>query len=726
MIHHRRRRRTAWFVSTAMGALMIAGAASAQTVGGGDNDDQQAAVVDDIVVTASGFEQRVEQAPASITVVPRSEIEEIRAVSIAEILNNVEGVDVGAAVGKSGGQTINIRGMGSDYTLILIDGRRQNTAGSVTPNGFGETASSFLPPVSAIERVEVVRGPVSTLYGSDAMGGVVNIITRKVGDVWAGSVTAHYTLQGDDEFGDLKGGDFYLTGPLVADRIGLSLRGSRSEREQSNLTYQTVGGVETPVTGFGRSATANQIWSLGARLSVIAHPDHDLWIDVDTGEQWYDNSKGQMGTATTAGGYAKSLEFNRDQIAVAHNWRLPFGVIESNYSVGKTGTIGRIIPNGVAGAGGPRTLESENRIFDTRLFSQWGAHSFTVGGQHWEAEMVDGVAPETFEHTQWAIFAEDEWRFTPTLALTVGARHDDHSKFGSHFSPRAYLVWNATDQWTFKGGVSEGFKTPRLEQLTSGINGFGAQGQLPLLGTPGLMPETSTSTEVAAFFDNRDDFRASLTLFRNEFQDKIATGTPLLNCTYAPVIVGSNPPVRDTSLLNRPGCVDVGTFPNYDTFSQQVNVDEAETQGVEVSARYRINDRWNVQANYTYTESEQTSGPATGQPLTDTPDHMVNANLRWTATDRLSLWLRGEYRSERFRGLGAARDALGDYEAYALAHLGGSFEIDRNLTVNATIYNLFDEDFVSLLPYGTPVAYAAEYANNQEPRRLWVSVTAAF
>jgi outer membrane receptor for ferrienterochelin and colicins len=70
--------------------------------------------VDEIVVTAAGFEQRVEQAPASITVIPRREIEEIRAVSIAEILGNVEGVDVGAAVGKTGGQTINIRGMGSD------------------------------------------------------------------------------------------------------------------------------------------------------------------------------------------------------------------------------------------------------------------------------------------------------------------------------------------------------------------------------------------------------------------------------------------------------------------------------------------------------------------------------------------------------------------------------------------------------------------------------------
>src|SRR5690606_30883186 len=78
----------------------------------------------------------------------------------------------------------------SDYTLVLIDGRRQNSAGSVTPNGFGETSTSFLPATSAIERIEVIRGPAATLYGSDAMGGVINIITRRIGDRWRASLTS--------------------------------------------------------------------------------------------------------------------------------------------------------------------------------------------------------------------------------------------------------------------------------------------------------------------------------------------------------------------------------------------------------------------------------------------------------------------------------------------------------------------------------------------------------
>ena len=105
--------------------------------------------VEAVVVTASGFEQRVVEAPASVTVIPRQELEQMRATNLAEVLSTVEGVDIGGAVGKTGGLNINIRGMGSDYTLILIDGRRQSTAGSVTPNGFGETSTSFLPPVAA-------------------------------------------------------------------------------------------------------------------------------------------------------------------------------------------------------------------------------------------------------------------------------------------------------------------------------------------------------------------------------------------------------------------------------------------------------------------------------------------------------------------------------------------------------------------------------------------------
>ena len=157
--------------------------------------------LDQLVVTASGFEQKLTDAPASISVISQQDLQEKRYNSLAHALGDVEGIDIGQGTGKTGGLNISIRGMPSEYTLILIDGRRQNAAGNVTPNGFNETSTSFMPPLSAIERIEVIRGPMSTLYGSDAMGGVINIITRKVASEWTGSVTLDHTFQENSDYG---------------------------------------------------------------------------------------------------------------------------------------------------------------------------------------------------------------------------------------------------------------------------------------------------------------------------------------------------------------------------------------------------------------------------------------------------------------------------------------------------------------------------------------------
>ena len=168
----------------------------------------------EVVVSAAGFEQELKQAPASISVVTREELESKNFRDLAEALQGVEGIDVLGGTGKTGGLDISIRGMPSDYTLILIDGRRQNVAGDVTPNGFGAALNSFMPPVSAIERIEIIRGPMSTLYGSDAMGGVVNIITRKVAKTWGGEVGVSHSLPADDDWGDESKANFYLNGPI--------------------------------------------------------------------------------------------------------------------------------------------------------------------------------------------------------------------------------------------------------------------------------------------------------------------------------------------------------------------------------------------------------------------------------------------------------------------------------------------------------------------------------
>jgi outer membrane receptor for ferrienterochelin and colicins len=665
-----------------------------------------------IVVTAAGYVQDITEAPASITVIDRAELQDKRFVSLAEALQDVQGIDVGGEAGKTGGLNISIRGMPSDYTLVLIDGRRQNAPGGVTPNGFGETSTSFMPPFAAIEQIEVVRGPMSTLYGSDAMGGVVNIITRKVGSRWVGTASAETTIQEDDRFGNIQSINGFAQGPLVKDLVGLTLRGSVFHREGSNIAIPG-----DPALTLGRNPVRSDIYTYGGRLSITPHADHDLWFEIDRNEQTYDNTEGQLGTLGS-GGYSPRQKFNRTNYVAAHTWRMgDFGQLDTTLTRNETETIGRLIPNGTPGAtpGSARNLEARNDIVDSRFAGKAGPIAFTVGGQYWKARMIDGVAPAPFSFTQWAGFAEATLTVVDGFNLTGGARYDDHSTFGSKWSPRAYAVWNVNADFTVKGGVSRGFKTPRVEQIASGIIGFGSQGRVPLIGTPGLTPETSTSYEAGLYYDSHGFFSGNVTLFNNDFDDKIASGPGIPNCSFA-----GNP--------NRPGCLDVGSFPAVDLFGQSINIDKARTRGVEVATRFAFTPDLSLSANYTYTETEQLSGADEGLPLIGMPKHMFNGNLRWKVTDEASLWARAEVRSSRWRGNNAQQTAVGDFRSYEVFHVGGSYQFTPAFRIAATVYNVLDTDYAVYVPYrsGNAEVFTPAYSINQEGRRLWLSTTVDF
>lgn len=678
----------------------------------------QTADIETIVVTAAGFEQLLIEAPASISVITRDELERKRFTNIAEALADVEGVDIGQSVDKTGGLSISIRGMPSSYTLILIDGRRQNAAGNVTPNGFGGTSTSFMPPLAAIERIEVIRGPMSTLYGSDAMGGVVNIITRKVGDSWAGAASINTTVQQHSQFGNGHGLNFYLNGPVLQEQLGLVLRGSAVKREAASIRYSDSEGEEV-VPWMGANPVKAEIYNLGGRLNWQLNADQLLSFDQDHVWQTYDNSQGQLGTLGPAG-YEPEQKYIRQQSTLAYQGRFDVGGLDASLMRNQTETLGRIIPPGIAGAGEARVLESDNKIADLKWVTTLGDHQLSVGGQWWQAEMIDGVAPVAFKQRMRSVFVEDSWRLHDDVTLTMGGRYDHHDAFGSQFSPRLYGVWNPIERWTLKGGVSQGYKTPSVEQLTDGIYGFGAQGRLPFVGNPNLKPERSTTTELSLFYVADHGFTASAGVFVNRFTDKLARGTPRPNCTFP-----GNEGVT--------GCVDVGFWPDIAEFSQMVNVDKAETRGVEASVRLPLMEQLSWLINYTYTESEQKSGVGQGLPLTNTPKHMLNSNLRWQLGEQASVWLSTEYRSSRYRGAGVAFDALGDFKAYTLSHLGASYRLSEALTLNAMVYNLLDKDFLQYTPYANPTAadpnnlsYSNLYPINQEGRRFWLSVNVEF
>ncbi|PJI35345.1 MULTISPECIES: TonB-dependent receptor domain-containing protein [Acinetobacter] len=725
-------------------AVAILGVTAASAHAETNNTTVPVTQLSTIVVSAAGYEQKIKDAPASITVLTEEDFKTKRITSLADALSDVEGIDISPTAGKTGGLDISIRGLPSEYTLVLIDGRRQNSTGDITPNGFGETKNNFIPPLSAIERIEIIRGPASTLYGSDAMGGVVNIITKKVADTWTGSVTLDGTLNPNySDFGNQRSIDFYGSGPLVQNLLGLQIRAKHWERDESNVTRD----IDQTTLGTGNNPSEGKIDTLGARLTLTPTDKHDISIDAESQRQSYENPKNtsgfQLGTVGPAGGYDNEMEFNRDKYVLAHQWRNDIGTLDSSITRNESETVGRLIPSRMQGGDlvtkTPRLIESEDTIFDTKLsVNSIANHNLILGGQWWDASISDGLRSSKPEvnFTQVGLFAEDTWNILPNFALTLGLRYDDHDTFGDFITPRAYAVWNVNDTWTLKGGYSEGYKAPRLEQLTNGVVNVGRQGAQPIFGNQNLKPETSDNYELGIYFTPNNDLNINLTGFISTVEDKIVSGA----ITDTSVNTGGNP---GECLVNQT-CADylTGLGTPWQWLNQSSdrafmitrpdNVDEVEIYGTELGINWGFAEDWKLNFNYTWTETEVTKGKDKGKKLQDTPEHMFNATVKWNVADNADLWLRGEYRTERsrFKTTNLTGDdltvynTLGDYEAYGLMHLGTNYAVNDNWDIGVALYNIFDKDFNKYeIVDGT--AYNL-YSNTQEGRRVQLSTTFKF
>ncbi|MEG1709880.1 MAG: TonB-dependent receptor, partial [Acinetobacter sp.] len=487
----------------------------------------------------------------------------------------------------------------------------------------------------------------------DAMGGVVNIITKKVSPVWTGAVTLEGTvLPNSSDFGNQRAVDAFVSGPLVKDLLGIQLRARKAERDQSDVGYLDESDQDVELN-MGNNPTKSDLETIGVRLTLTPTDDHDLSVEYEQTEQWYDNSKGQLGTLGANGGYDQAQEYNRDKVILAHTWRNKVGTLESSISNTQTETIGRLIPSRAQGGSTvvtPRLLESEDTIFDTKFTTEhFNQHKITLGGQWWDASIKDGLrVNKEVSFEQLGLFAEDTWALTDQLALTLGLRYDNHDTFGDFWTPRAYLVWNANDNWTFKGGYSEGYKAPRLERLTNGIYNVGGQGRTPLFGNPDLKPETSKNLEFGTYFSNNKNFDVNITAFFSQIEDKIVTGNAEFRCD-----ANENKQKCEEYMASvgtpwqmQPGDTDQNGAKRGWSVSRSINAEKAEIYGIETGFNWEFAPAWKFGMNYTWTETEIKDSNLGNPSLNDTPEHILNASLKWQADDNIQLWARGEYRSE--------------------------------------------------------------------------------
>ena len=620
-----------------------------------------------IVVTAAGYEQDVVNAPASMTVISREELEKRQYNDITDVLRNTPGVVIS---GAGSAQTVSIRGMGSSYTLFLVNGKRQFSK-DVNPNGDDSGfEKKILPPMAAIERIEVIRGPASTLYGTDAMGGVINIITKKVSDVWSGTVELGTVIQDQGNSGDIKNGSAYLAGPLISNKLGMQLGVNKSKREEDSY----VGGFR-----------GTDVESLNSRLTYLINDDHDLEFEANFMKQESESTAGKTILSTGADSYGRNY---RQVYGLTHNGHYSDSLSSNSYIQYENSKN----PDRINSSTGLSGIELETWLANSQWNWQLNNHNL-IGGVYFKNEsLVDKATNQNAEMPvteleRWgaAIFAEDTWSITDTFNLTTGLRYDHDENYDGNFSPRLYGVYNPTDAWTFKGGVSTGYKQPDLKQSSSNVHSVTGKGSAFIMGNDDLKPEKSLSYEFGTAWQG-DKSKASVTAFFTEFKDKI---TEIRECSSPN---GSNSNSATWACEDPFGRIDpkTGDIRLWNFISSRINVDEATMHGVEATFDTELADGVNLSTNYTYTETEQKSGSLKGQPLNEIPKHMFNATVDYSINDAMDVWTRLHHRSQSSAYLGRASMSE-PTPAYQFLDVGFNYKFTQNLKGKFGVYNILDE-----------------------------------
>lgn len=588
------------------------------------NKDGTNAAMETMVVTAAGYEQVMTEAPATISVITRDQLENRSYKDLTDALKDVPGITV---TGGADGQDISIRGMPAAYTAILVDGRKQSGRETQT-NGSTFTEQDWLPPLNAIERIEVVRGPMSTLYGSDALGGVINIITRKDYQEWQGSLRGETTLQENASAGNSYQGQVYLAGPIIDGLLSASLTGLYQERKEDEIEGGYAG---------------KNLESYRASLYLTPTTEDTFGIELTSHDQERTTTEGKSSTSES------ERLYDRQSVGINHAGHYNWGTTSSFASTETVKNIGA-------------EKEIENNLFNTQWSIDLENHYLSVGASYEHKKLTDDNLELSATNSQWALFVEDEWYLTDSFALTLGVRYDENEIFNGQLSPRIYGVWSVDSNWTLKGGVSTGYRAPSLTEMDQDWIQESCKGQCSIFGNPDLKPETSVSSEMGLYFVGNNNLSANVTLFHSDFKDKIENEFVDPSCT-------------DRRKCDR-------TY---------VNIDDATSYGAESSISKDITDAVTLGASYTYTHSEKhTNDDDNGLPLVQAPEHLVSVNGNWAIRDDVNSWMRINYQSEESDNI-TSTSTRTLAPAITFVDLGANWQINDNLKVMAAVYNLLDK-----------------------------------
>jgi vitamin B12 transporter len=619
--------------------------AAAQTVSASPKDDS----LDEIVIVANRAPEPLSRIGNSVTVLNDAAIKESQAVVVSDLLVQTPGLSFARNGGVGQPTSVYIRGGESDQTVVVIDGVQLNDP-STTGGGFN--FANLL--TSDISRIEILRGSQSTLYGSQAIGGVINIISAEPTGSFGGGVTAE--------------GGSHDTGYVTANM------GGRSDALLWRLSGNWYGTSGIPAFDEklgGVRLDASQIGGGSGQLRYDVTPD--LQLDL---RGYYSQARTDFdGYDTPTFAFGDDNEYGKTNQVLGYaglTLRSPDRTLTNRVAFQYTNTETRNYdPNAPANYGipTPETFYGIGRNEREEYQGTWDIAprvQAVFGAQHERSTIntfdtqFDAVPLENSASID-SGYVQVQGEVIAGLTLTGGGRYDRHNVYGGHSTGQLAAAWVLNDSHTIlRASFGQGFKAPSLYQLYSQY------------GNLALQPEQANSWDAGVEQHGWDGrLLLAATYFHRDSRDLIS----FFDCSTPSALCATEP------------------------FGYYANIARASAQGVELQGAVSPTEQLKFAANYTYTDTkDRSAGSATfGNELPRRPKEAANASVTYRWPFQLSTDVAVRYGGRSFDDA-ANQIALG---GYVLVDLRLSYAVQEHLELYTRVENATGKHYETAYQYGT-------------------------
>lgn len=594
------------------------------------------------VITGSRTERRIEDAPVQTIVIGRREIEASGAQDLAELLDSIPGIQLDT--NSQFGTGVEIQGLSSRHVLVLVDGER-------VTGRIGDRFDVTRLHLDSVAQVEIVKGASSALYGSEAMGGVIHLRTRRAGRPLEGNAEVRGGTQGWS--GSISGATASASSLF---RLTVGHRHDTPYRLVPGSIATTGSEIDDTNVDVRAEHRFSNVFSLTATANYL-HRDLESVDELEGTGAIFDRT-------------------NRvDQVLVTVAPRLQLAEETAlSFSAHVGYTVDQLLQD-QRGSGALDQLQRTQDVlfqasaqFDHRI----GDHRLTVGTDVLHESVESPRLPDgNGGRIRPAVFAQDDWEIAKWFAITPGVRADYDSWFYSHVSPKVAARAMPTEWLTLRASYGHGFRAPDFREMLLYFENPSIGYRVE--GNPDLEPEVSRSTNVGATVQATTWLRLDVNFFHHDLENLILS---------VPITDGS----------------ETGTM----IFGYE-NIGRAVSRGVETLVGLRVGRQLRLDLGYTFTDARDLIND---RELDGRAPHRVTLSTTWRLETGTSITARGEWVSERkyFPLERGGEERIG--EPYVFLNLRAQQPLMERISLIGGVDNVFDAGQVDTLPI-RPRAYWA-------------------